>query len=568
MTHTTDNRTGALRRRLLGALGARALTVTLLLGTGILLQSSSPSSLPVAALAPLAIATYAVIGLEAATLRLATAHPGLIEAELVGDVLVVSAVVLVSGGVTSDFAPLYVLPILGASILRSAQGGLRIGGASAVVYVGLVVAQYDGLAPLPAGAPGSPPWVLPPIDVAGYTVGLHVFSFLAVASLSGHLAGRLRRADERLERASHAIADLQAFNQNIIDSLTSGLVTADAECRILTFNRAAALITGHTARLVCGRQAAEVLQLPVAFQAALAALRDTRPTRRLDADYEYVMGDGRRIDVGLSAAPLIGAVDYAGYLFTFQDVTRSRKLERDGRMRQRLAALGEMAAGIAHEIRNPLTSMSGSIQILRRELPLGTEQAQLMDIVLRESERLNETIQSFLAYAKPQRLASSRLDLRGALSDTAALLRNSAECRRAHAIELELPDAEVPYEADEHQIRQIVWNLATNGLRAMPDGGRLGIATRLEAISDDPAGAGEAVAVIAVRDEGVGIPPDELDGIFQPFRGAFSKGTGLGLAIVHRIVSDYDGEIRVTSAPGQGTIVEVRLPGAAVEQPA
>ncbi len=244
-----------------------------------------------------------------------------------------------------------------------------------------------------------------------------------------------------------------------------------------------------------------------------------------------------------------------GLLFTFQDVTKIKKLERDAAIQQRLAAVGEMAAGIAHEIRNPLASMSGSIQILRHELPLSSEQEQLMDIVLRESERLNTTIRSFLAYARPQRFQIARFDVRRALNDAALLLRNSPELATGHEIAVDVPATELWYEADEGQIKQIVWNLATNGLRAMPQGGRLRLIG-----ARDPASEG---VIIRVEDEGVGIPPEEVDGLFQPFHGTFAKGSGLGLAIVHRIVTDYSGEINVTSEPGRGTAVSVRLPAAA-----
>ena len=197
-------------------------------------------------------------------------------------------------------------------------------------------------------------------------------------------------------------------------------------------------------------------------------------TRSLRVDLEYRTGDGRadrprarrrRRSRSRTAAP--------GYLFTFQDVTDIKRLERNARLQQRLAAVGEMAAGIAHEIRNPLASMSGSIQVLRQELPLSEEQAQLMDIVLRESERLNDTIRSFLAYARPQRFAVARLDVGKVVQDTALLLRNSADVRDAHVVDVDVPAEPVWYEADENQIRQIVWNLATNGLRAMAGGGRL-----------------------------------------------------------------------------------------------
>ena len=214
-----------------------------------------------------------------------------------------------------------------------------------------------------------------------------------------------------------------------------------------------------------------------------------------------------------------------------------------------------MAAGIAHEIRNPLASMSGSIQILRQELPLSDEQEQLMDIVLRESERLNTTIGSFLAYARPQRFQIARFDVRRPLNDAALLLRNSAEVHEGHTIVVDVPPDELWYEADEGQIKQIVWNLATNGLRAMPDGGRLRLAGAFEPSSDG--------VVLTVQDQGIGIAAGELDALFQPFHGTFAKGSGLGLAIVHRIVTDYSGEIRVSSQPGSGTTVSVRLPARA-----
>src|SRR5204862_5627516 len=169
--------------------------------------------------------------------------------------------------------------------------------------------------------------------------------------------------------------------------------------------------------------------------------------------------DGRVLDIGLTATTLSLPDGRSGYLFTFQDVTDVRRLERGARIQQRLAAVGEMAAGIAHEIRNPLASMSGSIQVLRQELPLSDEQAQLMDIVLRESERLNDTIKSFLAYARPQRLALARLDIRRALQDTATLLRNTADVREDHLVAVALPAAPVWFAADENQIRQSFWSL-------------------------------------------------------------------------------------------------------------
>ena len=184
-----------------------------------------------------------------------------------------------------------------------------------------------------------------------------------------------------------------------------------------------------------------------------------------------------------------------------------------------------------------------------------------MDIVMRESDRLNGTIKSFLAYARPQRISDTRFDLRRAVNDTASLLRHSPESAETHDIRVDVPNAPVWFEADEGQIRQIVWNLATNGIRAMPDGGALVLGVE----------AGEGTTTLSVRDDGVGIPADQLDDMLHPFHGTFAKGTGLGLSIVHRIVSDYGGEIQVTSTPDVGTTVSVLLPvqiGEITAQPA
>ena len=209
-----------------------------------------------------------------------------------------------------------------------------------------------------------------------------------------------------------------------------------------------------------------MLGLPPHFVNRLATLGRTRSQR---GDFGVRTEDGRDIELGVTAARLSFPDGRTGHLFTFQDVTDVKRLEREAGMRQRLAAVGEMAAGIAHEIRNPLASMSGSLQVLRSELPLTEDQEQLMDIVLRESDRLNQTIRSFLAYARPQRATITRFDLAQLVSDTARLLRNGADVREHHAVDVEVPPAPVWLEFDENQMRQIVWNLATNGLRAMAE---------------------------------------------------------------------------------------------------
>jgi two-component system sensor histidine kinase PilS (NtrC family) len=428
---------------------------------------------------------------------------------------------------------------------------MMVGVVSSLMYAGLTSSQYLAQPALPIVVGAD---LLPQKRVALFIVGLNIFGFMAVAALSGYLAERLRRTGAALEQAANQLADLRAFSDHVISSLTSGLATTDIEGRILSFNKAAEAITGTTAAQALQRPASEVLQLPSEF-AELFGPRDGHP-RLPRLEYPFTCANGREIEMGISTAMLMTPSGEGGFVFTFQDVTEARRHEREARIQQRLAAVGEMAAGIAHEIRNPLASMSGSLQILRQELPLSEEQSQLMDIVLRESDRLNDTIRSFLAYAKPQRNASVRLDLRPIVTDTVTLLQNSPELLETHAVKCEVPKEPVWCLADEAQIRQIVWNLATNGLRAMPEGGALTLSTSLLPADAEAPG----MVTISVTDEGIGIDPGELDGILQPFRGGFGRGTGLGLSIVHRIVSDYGGELSLTSQRGHGTTATVKLP--------
>jgi two-component system sensor histidine kinase PilS (NtrC family) len=540
-----------LRRKLRWLIAIRAVISTVLLGSATFAQITAPGSFPVNPFFFLIGLTYALTACYAATLRLAESRRWIVDVQLAGDALIVSAFIYFTGGITSYFTSLYVLPIVAASVVQFRRGGLLVATLSAVLYGGVVLTQY-----LTAAGYVHDPWlvspVLPPRSVAQYTYLLNAFGFFAVALLSGSLADRVRATGARLEQASNQIADLQALNQHVIDSLPSGLATTDNTGRVLTFNRAAENITGRSSTSVAGRPIAEVLHIPEDAVGALTPELDGGRARRMESHF---MRGGQHVEIGLSIAYLQTPGGRAGYLVTFQDVTDIKKLERGARLQQRLAAVGEMAAGIAHEIRNPLASMSGSIQILRHELPLSAEQSQLMDIVLRESERLNTTIGSFLAYARPQRFAISRHDVRRALNDAALLLRNSAEVQEGHVIDVDVPASELWYEADEGQIKQIVWNLASNGLRAMPNGGRLKLIGAYDATADG--------VVITVQDEGIGIQPEELDGLFQPFYGRFSQGSGLGLAIVHRIVTDYNGEIKVSSQPSRGTTVAVHLPARA-----
>jgi two-component system, NtrC family, sensor histidine kinase PilS len=541
---------GTVARRLLAHIALRLMAATVLLGAAFVLEVRAPGSVAVDPFFTLIAAVYAVSLVFIASVRFVERFRWLTDVHFAIDVLIISVAVALTGGVVSLFTSLYVLPIVAASTVQFRRGALQVAILGALLYAGIVFTQY-------AQSVGAMEPILgltirgelPKSSVAQYTVGLNVFGLFAVALLAGSLAERARTADVNLEKASEQLADLQFFSQYVIDNLVSGLATADEDNRLLTFNRSAALITGHPIASVIGRSAVDVLQLPAAFQSSLA--EDIRRARSKRTDQQYRRPDDQLIDLGLTVAQLPMPNGRVGYLYTFQDVTEVRRLEREAQLQKRLAVVGEMAAGIAHEIRNPLAAMSGSMQILRQELPLSGDQALLMDIVLRESERLNETIRSFLAYARPQRFEMQQLDLRAVIQDTATILRNSTEIGERHTVTIDLPDEDVVVEADENQVRQIVWNLATNGLRAMPDGGALHLSASRESID------GVLRGILTVTDHGVGIPADEIEGIFQPFRGSFGKGTGLGLAIVHRIISDYNARVDVKSQPGEGTTFRV-----------
>jgi two-component system, NtrC family, sensor histidine kinase PilS len=535
-----------LRRRLSTLIAVRVVLVTLLLGSAILIQINRPGSFPIDPFFWLIGITYTLSVLYLATLRFAERHLWLVDLQFGADALIVSAFIQVTGGIASNYSSLYLIPIIAAAMIRHRRLAIQVAALSAALYLAIVAAQYGDF-DVPLARRFSPPVDLPTLRIAQYTVAINLGGFIAVALLAGSLADSLRSAGARLEDASLVIRDLRAYNEYVINSLLSGLITTDGQGRILTFNRAAATITGLPPSHAIGREIIDVMQMPVSVRSRLPGLTERRGLR---VDYRHKTAEARNIDIGLTASVLTSPDGGSGYLFSFQDVTEVRRIEREARLRQRLAAVGEMAAGIAHEIRNPLASMSGSIQVLRQELPLSEEQAQLMDIVLRESERLNHTIKSFLAYARPQRSAPSRLDVGKVLQDTALLLRNSADVQSHHIVEVDAPQEPVWCEADENQIRQIVWNLATNGIRAMANGGRLLLSVRSE---DD-------CVILTVQDQGCGIPADDLDHIFQPFRSSFERGTGLGLAIVHRLVTDYNGTIHVASEVGVGTILTVKLP--------
>jgi two-component system, NtrC family, sensor histidine kinase PilS len=237
-------------------------------------------------------------------------------------------------------------------------------------------------------------------------------------------------------------------------------------------------------------------------------------------------------------------------VLTFQDLTEVMELEREVRRQERLAALGKMAAGLAHEIRNPLASMRGSVQVLASELDLSPEQLQLMNIVLRESERLNRIVSDFLTYARPPKTDFSQIELSSLLAEAVALLRNNPELGPKHLITEHYPSEPVFYLGDANQLKQIFWNLSRNAVQAMPQGGELRVSLEVKSGSD---------VIISFGDTGQGMSPEQKERLFEPFNSS-SGGTGLGMAIVYQLVRDHNGKILVDSEIGNGTKISIKLP--------
>jgi two-component system sensor histidine kinase PilS (NtrC family) len=369
-----------------------------------------------------------------------------------------------------------------------------------------------------------------------YIISQNIFGFCSVAFLSNHLAEGLRRTGAQLEKSTGTVKFLQAFSDRIVDSMGSGLVTTDLDGRIYLFNRAAEEIIG----LRCDE--AQRMTVWQVFPGMVPKVEATR------FELSTTRHDGKEMYLRFSVSPvMIDEKNTAGHVWSFDDMTELRSLERQMRQKEQMASIGVMSAGIAHEIRNPLASIAGSFDLLQSDLPLNDDQRQLMSIISRETERLNRTITDFLSYARPPAPHLEPLDLSQLIEETTSLLRNSPELQPSHRIETRLKS--VPAKVDESMMRQVFYNLASNAIKAMPDGGTLTIS--LDARNDG--------AQIRFQDTGIGLTEEELKRLFVPFNSKFKKGTGLGLPIVYQIVNAHNGTIVARSRKGAGTTFVIDL---------
>lgn len=522
------------------------MAAALLAIVGLTERDNTPRSfIPV--LATVASATVILSAFYLAALRTRLAHrtQGYIQFSL--DICIVTWLVYRTGDVESPFLALYLVIIFATCALLGRTGVSLVGALAGVLYVCVGVLTISRLLPR---AGGWSPYEGTELSWTQFMFSLNLVAIFAVAILSSQLAERIRRSEIQLASATRDLADYRLFNDRIIESMRSGLVTTDLLGHIITFNRAAEEITGYHATAVRGNKIFNIFgDIEKQIEAGLESIRTRTRLPRFDIGCRTA--DGREIHLGFSVAPLVDEADSSrGYVLTFQDLTEVMELEREVRRQERLAALGKMAAGLAHEIRNPLASMRGSVQVLASELSFSQDQSQLMQIVLRESDRLNRIVSDFLTYARPPKIDRSVIELSSLLSETIALLRNSPELRPDHLIEEEYPNDPLLYQGDPNQMRQIFWNLARNAIQAMPQGGELSVTLDAKPNRD---------VTIAFSDTGQGMSREQKDRLFEPFNSS-SGGTGLGMAIVYQLVRDHNGNILVESEAGKGTRIAIRLP--------
>lgn len=541
----------ALRARLHWLMGLRVTFVTLMLAMSLVFEATGAR---LETFYALIVLTYALTIPSALLLPILKSPPALSTffwTQVGIDFLLETVLVARTGGVESPFAVLYVITVTVASLIPQRRVGLYAACTCVIVFGIVTNAQLYGLAPGWAAQ-------LPRVNAAAtlQTFGVYALALLVVGLLSGTLADQLHQADQSLREKEQGLTRLQAFHENIVRSISSGVFTADAAGAITSFNPAAQEVTGYSVMQVLGRSWREI------FNWHPGRCSDDAPLPGLSAmtrfEVECKSASGNRLVLGMTVSPLHEREEPHGLVGVFKDLTQIRDLEEEMRRKEWLANLGEMSAGMAHEIRNPLGALAGAMQMLRKDAAADATDRRLMDIAIREATRLDAIITEFLQYARPPALDLAEHNINKILAETLDLVQHEARNRKQVAIATLLAGGSLFAQVDENQMRQVFWNLATNAFDAMPDGGQLTITTGCRHI--DAAGRKGDVVEIAFHDTGEGIAAENLDKIFLPFFTTKKQGSGLGLAAVHRIVDLHGGWIKVENHPPHGARFVVCLP--------
>lgn len=554
-TSPGDRSVPELKTRLHWLMGLRVVLVTLMLGLSLAFQSTRGESAPT--FTALIVFTYTITIVYAVVLRrltTAAAHSAFIWVQVGVDVALETVLIARTGGVESPFAVLYVITVTVASLVPHRRVGIVTGAGCTVLFGAITAVQYFGL--LNASV-----W-LPPSKLEGpealQTFEVYGLAFLVVGFLSGVLADELRHADQSLREKEQGLTRLQVFHESIVRSISSGVFTTDQEGRITSFNPAAHEVTGYAFSDVQGRLWQEVFNW---HPEEGARETDSTSLSPLRFEVDCFHANGSCLVLGMTVSPLQEQGTQRGLVGVFKDLTQIRYLEEEMRRREWLANLGEMSAGMAHEIRNPLGALAGAMQMLRQDVGSDETSQRLMDIAIREARRLDHIITEFLQYARPPALRIAEQDLNKVLADTLDLIQHEAQSRTRISIVSRMAPASLIAQVDQDQLKQVFWNLAVNAFDAMPRGGTLTIATGLRRV--EVGGRRADVIEISFQDSGEGIPKQNFDKIFLPFFTTKKEGSGLGLAQVHRIVDLHEGWIKVESEVGSGARFVVCLPQSA-----
>ncbi|RJR52439.1 MAG: PAS domain S-box protein [Desulfobacteraceae bacterium] len=538
----------------------RVLFVSLLLGASVFLQVKDTKTyfgdIQTAHYALIA-AIYFLTVIYILLLKTVKDVVGLAYFQLLMDIVVVTAVIYATGGIESIFSFLYILTIINGSIMLYRRGGMIVASFSSILYGLLLDLHFYGMIQ-PIGSPLGFSGVYRSTYIF-YMITVNAAAFYLVAFLSSFVSEQARRSRAELSEKQHDLVQLEALNEWIIRSITSGLITLDREGRIILFNPAAETIFAVRAAGVIGRTLVEALPALGSRLGAEGPSRLIGSSARRLFDLHYARSDGKMVFLRCSMSPLtLPEGERKGEILLLQDLTELKQIEEEMKKVEGLALIGELAAGIAHEVRNPLASISGSIQMLKEDLGRSEMSGQLMDIILREIGRLNNLVSDFLLFARPKRAKNEHFDLNQLILDSLAIFKGREEWMSRIRVETDFPNSLMLW-SDPEQLRQVLWNLFLNACEAMPEGGLLQVKTE-KRVSKSPGEGQSEVVKITIRDTGEGFSQKALDQIFTPFFTTKEGGTGLGLAVVKRIVEGLKGKVSGQNHAKGGAEITLLLP--------